>query len=517
MNKELLINSTPGEIVIALLEDRKLVEIIREKRNNSFAVGDIYLGKVKKVMPGLNAAFVDVGYEKDAFLHYLDLGPQVNSFNKLVKTVLNQKNANVNLGNFETEPEIKKDGKIGQVLTANQLIAVQIAKEPISTKGPRISTEISLAGRYLVLVPFADKISISQKISDGEERNRLKKLIQGIKPKGFGVIIRTVAQGKHVTEIEQDLQESVDRWSYMIQNLNNAQPKQKLLGEINRTSALLRDLLNDDFNSIVVNDENLMQEVKTYIHQIAPEKEKIVKLYKGKEEIFDAMGVERQIKSSFGRTVNFKSGAYLIIDHTEAMHVIDVNSGHRNKSEHDQETNALDTNIEAAQEIARQLRLRDMGGIIVVDFIDLYNANNRKILFDKLKDEMKLDRAKHTILPPSKFGLIQITRQRVRPELKIETLEKCPTCLGTGQIQPSILITDDIENNLRYLIREQNVPKVELCVNPLVEAFIKKGFPSMQMKWYFRYKKWVKVRALPSYPLLSFKFLDHMGEEFKLS
>lgn len=516
MNKELVINSTPGEVVIALLEDRKLVELIREKRNNNYSVGDIYLGKVRKVMPGLNAAFVDVGYEKDAFLHYLDLGPQVQSFNKLVKQVSSQKNEGTDLSKFVMEPEIKKDGKIGQVLSVNQLIAVQIAKEPISSKGPRISTEISLAGRYLVLVPFSDKISISQKISDGEERNRLKRLIQGIKPKGFGVIIRTVALSKNVSEIEQDLLELIERWKHMIGVLATAQPKQKILGEINRTSALLRDLLNDTFNSIVVNDEQMMQEVKTYIHQIAPEKEKIVRLYKGKEDVFDSLGIERQIKSSFGRTVNMKSGAYLIIDHTEAMHVIDVNSGYRNKSESDQETNALDTNIEAASEIARQLRLRDMGGIIVVDFIDLYNANNRKILFDKLKDEMQLDRAKHTILPPSKFGLIQITRQRVRPELKIDTLEKCPTCLGTGQVQPSILITDDIENNLRYLVNEQNVPKVELCVNPLVEAFIKKGFPSLQMKWYLRYKKWVKVRALPSYPLLMYRFFDQFGEEFKL-
>jgi len=516
VNKELIIQTGGSDIVIAQLEDRRLIELNREKSNVSFAVGDIYLGRVKKVMPGLNAAFVDVGYEKDAFLHYLDLGPQVNSLIKYMRLGLAGKASENRLSDFKIESDIRKDGKIGDVLQNNMPMLVQVAKEPISTKGPRISSELSLAGRYLVLVPFSDKISISQKIKEAEERNRLKRLIQSIRPKGFGVIIRTVAANKKVAELDQDLNELVQRWDSLVENLPTAQPKSRVLGEIKRTSALLRDILNDSFNNIVVDDQTIYNEVKNYIAHIAPEKEKIVKLHKGKEDIFEAYGVDRQIKAAFGQNVSLKSGAYLIIQHTEAMHVVDVNSGHRSRSDNDQETNAFECNLEAASEIARQLRLRDMGGIIVIDFIDMHSANNRKILFDKLKEAMSQDRAKHTILPPSKFGLIQITRQRVRPEMVIETLEKCPTCNGSGEIQPSILITDEIENTLRYILKEQNENSVSLWVNPFIEAYLKKGLPSIRMKWFFKYKKWIDIKTNVNYHFNEYHFLNAQDEEIKL-
>ncbi len=516
VNKELVITATGSEVVIAQLEDRRLTDLNREKSNNNFAVGDIYLGRVKKVMPGLNAAFVDVGYEKDAFLHYLDLGPQVQSLLKFIQQGQANKLANSSLADFTNEADIRKDGKISNVLSNNTNILVQIAKEPISTKGPRISSELSLAGRYLVLVPFSDKVSVSQKIKDSEEKNRLKRLIQSIRPKGFGVIIRTVAANKKVAELDQDLNELVQRWQQLVENLPTAQPKSKVLGEIRRTSALLRDVLNDSYQSITVDDQSIYNEVRSYISHIAPDKEKIVKLYKGKESVFEEFGIDRQIKAAFGQNVSLKSGAYLIVQHTEAMHVIDVNSGHRNRSDNDQETNALDTNLEAAVEISRQLRLRDMGGIIVIDFIDMHSPINRKLLFDKLREAMSQDRAKHTILPPSKFGLIQITRQRVRPEMVIETLEKCPSCNGTGEVQSSMLITDDIENNLRYIVTEQNQKGVKLWVNPYLEAFIKKGFPSMQMRWFLKYKIWVNVKAVPSYHFLEYHFLNNQEEEIKL-
>ncbi|MFN5317219.1 MAG: Rne/Rng family ribonuclease [Bacteroidia bacterium] len=516
MNKELVITTKGNEIVIAQLEDRRLTDLNREKSNNSFAVGDIYLGRIRKIMPGLNAAFVDVGYEKDAFLHYLDLGPQVKSLQKFMQLVASGKSNGSSLANFSNEDDIPKDGKIGTVLQQNGQMLVQIAKEPISTKGPRISSELSLAGRFLVLVPFSDKISVSQKIKENEEKNRLKRLIQSIRPPGFGVIIRTVAANKKVAELDQDLNELVQRWEQLVENLNAAQPKSKVLGEIKRTSALLRDILNDTYQSITVDDAGIYQEVKSYIAHIAPEKEKIVKLYKGKESIFEHFAIDRQIKAAFGQNVSLKSGAYLIIQHTEAMHVIDVNSGHRTRSDNDQETNALETNLEAAHEISRQLRLRDMGGIIVIDFIDMHSPNNRKILFDKLKECMSHDRAKHTILPPSKFGLIQLTRQRVRPELVIETLEKCPACNGTGEIQPSMLITDEIENNLRYLYKEQNQSGIQIWVSPMLEAFIKRGFPSMQMRWFMRYKSWIKVKAVSSFHVLEYHFLNKNEEEIKL-
>ena len=518
MNNELIIDVTPSEVVIALLNDKRLVELNREKSNNNFSVGDIYLGRVKKVMPGLNAAFVDVGYEKDAFLHYLDLGPQALSLNKFTKLVQTGKQTTSNLMYFKFEPDIQKDGKIGNILNSNQQVLIQIAKEPISTKGPRITTEISLAGRYLVLIPFSDKISVSQKIKTTEEKTRLKRLIQSIKPKNFGVIIRTVAEGKSVADLDADLNDLVKKWETIYQNLKTAQPPFKVLGEIDRTSVILRDLLNASFNSIHINDAALFEEIRTYLQTIAPDKEKILKLYKGPAPIFDHFGVDRQIKGLFGKTVTMRSGGYLIVEHTEALHVIDVNSGNRAKSDNNQETNALEVNLEAAAEVARQLRLRDMGGIIVVDFIDLHSAENRKLLFDKIKDEMSKDRAKHNILPPSKFGLIQITRQRVRPEMNIVTVEKCPTCGGSGEIQASILLMDQIENNLRYIMKEQNEKDITLCVHPYLEAYITKGwwFNSLKAQWGKKYGKSFKVKPVNSYNFMEYRFLNKNEDEIKI-
>lgn len=516
MNNELVINSTPGEVVIALLEDKKIVELHREKSNTAFSVGDIYLGKVKKIMPGLNAAFVDVGHEKDAFLHYLDLGPEVNSLNKFVKDTRSRKQNHASLLYFKMESEISKIGKIAQVIQPGQEILIQIAKEPISTKGPRISSEISIAGRYIVLVPFSDRVSVSQKIKNYEEKDRLKNLINSIKPKNFGVIVRTVAENKKVAELEADLKDLMNKWEIIFEELKTAKPPHKILGELDRTSAFLRDMLNSSYNNIHVNDSDLYEETKSFLHTIAPEKEKIVKLYKGEQPIFETFGIERQIKSLFGRTVNMKSGAYLIIEHTEALHVIDVNSGTRSKSENTQEVNALEVNLEAATEIARQLRLRDMGGIIVVDFIDMHNPENRRLLYQKMKEEMALDKAKHTILPPSKFGLIQITRQRVRPEMEVKTNEKCPTCLGTGEVQASITIIDEIENTLRYVFKEQNEKSVTIAVHPFIEAYLTKGLLSLQAKWTIRYKKRIKIRAVTAYTMLEYHFFNASGEEIKV-
>ncbi|MFZ4613252.1 MAG: Rne/Rng family ribonuclease, partial [Bacteroidia bacterium] len=455
-NNDLIIDSSPSEVVIALLNDKKLVELNRDKKNAGFAVGDIYLGRIKKVMPGLNAAFVDVGYEKDAFLHYLDLGSNYKSLQAYTKYVLqNAKSKTNSISTMKLMEEIDKSGKINDIVASSQQVLVQIAKEPISNKGPRITAELSLAGRYVVLVPFSDKVSMSQKIKDVQEKDRLRKIIQAIRPKNFGVIVRTVAENKGVEELESDLKDLIEKWNKMFEELKIAVPPKKVLGEMDRTSTMLRDLLNSSFNNIHVNDEKLFEEIKQYLTNISPENVNILKLYKNQEPIFDFYGVDRQIKASFGKTVNIKHGAYLIIEHTEAMHVIDVNSGHRQKSDSSQEVNALDVNMEAAIEVARQLRLRDMGGIIVIDFIDMHSADNRKLLFDKLKEEMKTDRAKHTILPPTKFGLVQITRQRVRPEMNVVTNEKCPTCNGTGEIMASVLIEDEIENNLKYLLKTQ--------------------------------------------------------------
>jgi len=516
VNKELIIDATATEVVIALLEDKRLVEINNEKTNNNYSVGDIYLGKVKKIISGLNAAFVDVGYEKDAFLHYLDLGMQVNSLNKFTRLFQSGKLNQPSIDNFSLEKDIEKTGRISNVLKQGQEILVQIAKEPISTKGPRISSEISLAGRYLVLVPFSERISVSQKIKDAEERNRLKRLVISIKPKNFGVIIRTVAESKMVADLDSDLNDLISKWNNCINNLAKAKPPQKLIGELNRTSAILRDLLSEEFNNVYVNNLTLYEEIKTYIKTIAPDKAEIVKLYKSKTPIFDFFGIERQIKSTFGKTVSLKSGSYLIIEHTEALHVIDVNSGHHLNSENNQEKNALEVNLEAASEIARQLRLRDMGGIIVVDFIDLHEIGNRRALYQKMKDEMRFDRAKHNVLPPSKFGLIQITRQRVRPEMNIETIEKCPVCDGTGEIKASITLTDEMENNIRYLLQDQNEKYLVMAVHPYIYAYLTKGIISIRVKWFFKYKKWIKISPMSSYHFLEYHFFNKVDDEIKL-
>lgn len=516
MVKELIVNSSPNGVTIALLQDKQLVELNTEHINNNYAVGDIYLGKIKKIMPGLNAAFVDVGYEKDAFLHYLDLGPQVQSLIKLTKIVKNGSYKDKLLNSFKPEADINKSGKISEVLSRNMLLPVQIAKEPISTKGPRLSSDLSIAGRFVVLVPFSETISISKKIRSNTERSRLKKIVESIKPKHFGVIIRTVSEGKGVAELQKDLLDLIAKWETFSRRLLPTEPSKKILGEMGRTSTILRDILNPDFANIHVNDPAIYEEIRSYIHEISPDLEKIVKLYKHRDPIFEYFGVEKQIKNSFGKTVNLAGGAYLVVEHTEALHVIDVNSGNRTASKENQEENALQVNKEAAREIARQLRLRDMGGIVVIDFIDMHKPQNRKELFDYLKEQMSLDRAKHTILPPSKFGLVQITRQRVRPEMNIVTNEKCPACDGTGEIKASIVLMDDIQNNLNYILNEQNEKNITLCVHPYIEAYIKKGIVSQQWRWFFKYGKWIQVKGIASYYLTEFHFLNSKEEEIKL-
>jgi ribonuclease G len=514
--KELIIDSSPNGATIALLQDKQLVELHKEQISNNYTVGDIYLGRIKKIMPGLNAAFVDVGYEKDAFLHYLDLGPQVQSLLKLTKQVRSGGYQSKLLDNFKLEEDISKGGKISDILNKNQLIPVQIAKEPISTKGPRLSSDMSIAGRYVVLVPFSEVISISKKIKSNTERNRLRKIVESIKPKHFGVIIRTVSEGKGVEEMQKDLLDLISRWESFITRLPAVEPGKKVLGEIGRTSTILRDILNPDFQNIYLNDNSLYEEIRSYVHEISPDLESIVKLHKHKEPIFEHHGVDKQIKGAFGKTVNLAGGAYLVIEHTEALHVIDVNSGNRTANKENQEENAYQVNREAAKEIARQLRLRDMGGIVVVDFIDMHKATNRKDLFDYLKAEMAHDRAKHTILPPSKFGLVQITRQRVRPEMNIVTTELCPACGGTGTIRPTILLLDDIENNFNYILTEQNEKGITLCVHPYIKAYITKGLITRQMKWYFKYNQWIKVKSNPAYQITEFHFFSSKDEEIKL-
>ena len=515
MSSELVIDVASKEIVIALLENKQLVELNKEKRNPKFAVGDIYLGRVKRIIPGLNAAFVDVGYSRDAFLHYLDLGPQFRSLDKYLKSSISRKGKAPSLQKMKMEQDIDKNGKISDVLSPGQKLIVQIAKEPISTKGPRLTSEISIAGRNLVLMPFSEKVSISQKIRSADERKRLKRLIKSIKPKNYGVIIRTVAEGKRVAALDRELRGLVKKWEVAFSQLHNATVPKLVLSELDRTSALLRDLLNVSFSNIYVNDPTFSHEIKEYIGTIAPEKKGIVKLYNGPNPIFDQFGVSKQIKALFGRTVSFKNGAYLIIEHTEALHSIDVNSGNRSKLGEDQETNALKVNLAAAKEIARQLRLRDIGGIIVVDFIDMNTQANKQKLYETMKEEMKADRTKHNILPVTKFGLMQITRQRVRPEMNIQTVEKCPTCNGSGEIRPAILLVDEIENYLKFLVKDLGYRRLTLKTHPYIAGYLKFGFPSKKWEWQFKYKIWLKVKGSDAYDFLHYNFFSSTKEPIK--
>ena len=448
MNKELLIRSSSNNVDFALLKDGKLIEFHKDNDNTKFLVGDIYLAKIRKTMPALNAAFVNVGYKKDAFLHYHDLGPKINTLQNFIKGVSSEKIKNASLKNYKFEEEIDKNGAIGDVLSPNQSVLIQIVKEPISTKGPRVTSELSIAGRFLVLVPFSTRISISQKIEDSKEKDRLKRLVKSIAPKGFGVIIRTVAQGKKVAELDKDLQNLYARWIAMCKKIKNVNIPGKVMDEMNISSKILRDIFDESFTSILVDDEALHIQIKDYVQKIAPKKESIVKLYKSKIPIFEKFGIERQIKTSFGKNVSMTKGSYLVIEHTEALHVIDVNSGNRRSLGKNQEESALEVNLIAASEIARQLRLRDMGGIIVVDFIDQNKAENRKKLFNHLKSEMQEDRAKHKILPPSKFGLIQITRQRVKPEMNIKTREENPSNNSGNEVEAPIVLINKISEDI---------------------------------------------------------------------
>jgi ribonuclease, Rne/Rng family len=509
MTSEVIIDVQPKDISIALLEDKELVEYQNEPRSASFAVGNIYVAKVRKLMPGLNACFVDVGYERDAFLHYLDLGSQFSSYEKYLKQVQSDRKKLYPIQKAVHQPELPKDGSIQNTLKVGQEVMVQVVKEPISTKGPRLTCELSFAGRFMVLIPFNDKVSVSSKIKRGEERTRLKQLVQSMKPKNFGVIVRTVAEGKRAAELDQELKVLLKRWEDAITKVQKTTDRPKLIfEEQSRAVALLRDLFNPTYDGIHVNDQEVFLQMKDYVTMIAPEKKDIVKQYTGIVPIFDNFGVTKQLKSGFGKTVNYKHGAYLIIEHTEAMHVVDVNSGTRVKKENGQEANALETNLGAADELARQLRLRDMGGIIVVDFVDMNLAEDRQMLYERMCKNMQKDRARHNILPLSKFGLMQITRQRVRPAMDVNVEEDCPTCFGKGKIKSSILFTDQLESKIDRLVNKIGIKKFYLHVHPYVAAFINQGVFSLKRRWQMKYG--LGVRIVPSQKLafLQYEFYD---------
>lgn len=516
MKSELIVDVREKEISTALLEDSRLVSLQQESRTNAYAVGDLYIAKVHKLMPGLNAAFVKVGYEKDAFLHYLDLGSQFTTYSKFLDSALADRRSVPDIADFKRETDIPKQGAIADLLKPGQPLLVQIVKEPISSKGPRLTTELSLTGRYMILIPFAEKVNISQKIQSTEEKIRLRQLISSIKPKGFGVIVRTSAEGKRVAELNAELRHLVNAWNEAIAKMQQSDPPALIYEEDSRAVGLIRDIFNTSFESIHVNHADIFTQIQNYVGLIAPEKKDIVKLYAKDTPIFDHFGITRQIKSAFGKTVSFKSGAYIIIEHTEALHVIDVNSGNRSRANNDQETNALDVNLKAADEIARQLRLRDMGGIIVIDFIDMNKAEHRQQLYDHMKEIMAGDRARHNILPLSKFGLMQITRQRVRPALDIPTTESCPSCTGKGEVPASILFTDVLQDKISWLTENLGIKDFKMYVHPFVDAYVKKGLVSIYTKWRMSYGRKFKVLPDENLAYLQYRVMDSNGNEVNL-
>ncbi len=517
MTSELYISANPKQISIALTEDKRLVEYQEECQAASFNVGNVYLAKVRKLMPGLNACFVNVGHERDAFLHYLDLDLQFNTYAKYLKQVLSNRKTLYPIGKAHIEPELEKDGSIQNVLKPGQEVLVQIIKEPISTKGPRLSCEISFPGRLIVLVPFGDKVSVSSKIKAPAERARLKQIIESIRPKNFGVIVRTVAEGKRVAELDNEMKVLLGRWEEMMNKVLKAKELPSLIyEETSRAVGMLRDLFNPSYENIYVDNESIFHEVKDYVNLIAPERAGIVKQYKGKLPIFDNFDITRQIKASFGKTVTYKHGAYLIIEHTEALHVVDVNSGNRAKSLDGQEANALDVNLGAADELARQLRLRDMGGIIVVDFIDMHLAEDRQKLYERMCENMKQDRARHNILPLSKFGLMQITRQRVRPATDVDVEETCPTCHGKGTIKSSYMFTNVLADKIDMLVNKLGIRSFTLHVHPYVYAYICQGFWSLKRKWLFTYGPHIKIIPSQKLAFLQYEFYDSDGQEIDM-
>ena len=510
--KDLIVDVTSTQVSIALMENHRLIELNKESsQGHSYSVGDVYLGKVKKILPSLNAAFVDIGDEKEAFVHYLDLGLYFNSFDEFLKRINPNTDAKGMYKHIKCEKILEKEGRIENVLSPGQMIIVQIVKEPISTKGSRLTAEISLAGRNIVLLPFGEKVSVSQKISSKEEKRRLETLVRSILPRNYGAIIRTAAEGKNAAVLDAELMSLVEKWENSWKKMAHSKGVQLLFTEYSKTTTILRDLLNDSFTNIYVNDENIYEEIRKYISLISPEQEKIVRLYKDKTPIFDHFEVTRQIKSSFGKVVPIKQGAYLVIEHTEALHVIDVNSGTRSKNK-EQEQNTFDINCFAAEEIARQLRLRDMGGIVIVDFIDMESNEHRNALYKKMTELMSTDRAKHNVLPLTKFGLMQITRQRVRPATEINTQEVCPVCNGTGKIASSVVIDEAIERRLTYYVNEKGMKNLTLKVSPILGAYLTKGlFNSILGRWKKKYRCRIELVEVTDFTVLQNEFYDEKG------
>jgi len=479
--KELLLHTNSKGLEIALLENNILAEFhVEGFAQDDFTAGNIFLGRVKKLNPGLNAAFVDIGSEKDAFIHYSDLSPNFITHKIFVKQV--QRDSYLPLQNFKQESNITKEGKIDAVLTKGDYVLCQIMKESISTKGPRLTCELSIPGRYIVLSPFGQGIGVSKKIVLEEERIRLIDILKKIKPQNFGIIVRTNAENVSEEVLTQDIQKALSVWQSIAAAIVKEHPPKLLFTEHSKSFTMVRDMLNDTFERVTTDDENLHSELKMYVETHIPAYKDIVSLYRGNNiSLFDKYEVHKQLRTSFGKVVNIKQGAYIIIEHTEALHVIDVNSGPKIKSNIDQDANAFTINVEAAHEIARQLRLRDIGGIIVVDFIDMKSQAYKNQLLDIMYEAMRSDKAKHTLLPISKFGLMEITRQRSKAQKEIDVEDK--TVEG---INPWNFI-EEVQRKL-----DESKGKEKIMLHPIIASYMGAGL-WQKIKRYVKYKKWIDI------------------------
>ena len=505
MKNQIIIHSSGKQTRVALLENGELAQLFIESEENQRTVGDIYLARVHKVMSGIRAAFIDLGMEKDAFLHFSDAGDHLGSYIKMMngeKSI--SQAAEKELQKFDKLSNNDKQILAGKLLRNNQNLLVQIVKEPIGSKGPRVSTDITIAGRFLVLIPMGEYIALSKKINNGKERRRLKSIVGSMLPEGFGVIVRTVTQNQDKEAIEDDMRTVLKKWERILNKLETSKPPTLLYKDLDITESLIRDLFAKQYDRVLIDDYQLYKSVKSYVGQIAPKMVPSVQLYKGKDHVFDHVNIGHDVNSIFSPRVRMQSGGYLIFEQTEAMYVVDVNSGPYAAKEK-QEDNSLKTNLEAAREIAKQLRLRDIGGIIVVDFIDLRDDKNRKKIYDELKKEFKKDRAKTNVIGMSDFGLIQITRQRIRPSVVNSVSKVCPMCGGAGTVVSQDTIITDIESWISKFKFSTEYRATDIYVNPYLHSYLTRGFFSLKMKWSMKYKVKITFIADENTSLNEFK------------
>ena len=505
MKNQIIIHSSGKQTRIALLENGELAQLFIESEENQRTVGDIYLARVHKVMGGIRAAFIDVGMQKDAFLHFSDAGDNLGSYIKMLngeKSITKQ--AQKELDNFDKLSNYDKQILAGKLLRPDQQVLVEIVKEPIGSKGPRVSTDITIAGRFLVLIPMGKFIAISKKISHHKERRRLKQVVGSMLPEGFGIIVRTVAQGQDNEILEEDMRTILKKWERILNKLEDAKPPALLYKDLDMTESLIRDLFAKQYDRVLIDDYQLYKSIKGYVSNVAPKMLPSVQLYKGKEHIFDHMNIAGDVNSIFSPRVRMQSGGYLIFEQTEAMYVVDVNSGPY-AAKQKQEDNSLKTNLEAAREIAKQLRLRDIGGIIVVDFIDQRIDKNRKKIYDELKKEFKKDRAKTNVIGMSDFGLVQITRQRIRPSVVNSVSKVCPMCGGSGSVVTRDTIVTDIESWISTFRSTSDFRAVDLYINPYLKSFLERGFFNLRWRWMIKYRLKICLVADESVSLNEFK------------